>query len=338
MIEAMFYEKLKGDLVRCVLCPRYCVIKPGQRGYCGTRLNKDGMLYAVNYGVVSSIANDPIEKKPLFHFYPGSMVLSLGTFGCNMRCPGCQNWEIAHVDPTDTPNLSPDECVKIALRKHSKGIAWTYNEPTVWFEYTYETARLARSNGLYTVYVTNGYINEEPLDTIAPYLSAYRVDIKAFNPEAYSKIANVRDFHPILNSAVRAKKKWGIHVEIVTNITPTINDDEDQLRGIASWIRDSLGDETPWHVTRFVPHYNLSNLYITPLSTLERAYEIGRSIGLRYVYIGNVPGHRYENTYCYNCNRLLIERYGFSIKKFLIKDKRCPYCGAEQYITLEERE
>ncbi len=333
MVEAMFYEKLKDSLVRCTLCPRYCVIKPEERGYCGTRLNKDGILYAVSYGVVSSIANDPVEKKPLFHFYPGSMVLSLGTFGCNMRCPGCQNWEIAHIDPTEPPNLSPEDCINIALREHSKGIAWTYNEPTVWFEYTYQTSKIARDKELYIVYVTNGYINEEPLDTIAPYLSAYRVDIKAFNPESYFRIANVKDFQPILNSATRAKKKWGIHVEIVTNVTPTINDDEKQLRDIAVWIRDSLGDETPWHVTRFIPHYNLRDLNITPPSTLEMAYEIGRSAGLKYVYIGNVPGHRYENTYCYNCNNLLIERYGFYIEKFLIKDNKCPYCGAEQYIT-----
>ena len=333
MKQAMFYEKLKDGSVRCTLCPRYCVIRPEGRGYCGARMNKDGVLYTLTYGLVSSIANDPIEKKPLFHFYPGSMVLSLGTYGCNMRCPGCQNWEIAHIDPSGSPNLLPDECVKIALRERSKGIAWTYNEPTIWFEYTYETAILARDKGLYTVYVTNGYINQEPLDTIAPYLSAYRVDIKAFKPEAYTRIANVKDFQPILNSAIRAKKNWGIHVEIVTNITPTINDDEEQLRSIAVWIRDNLGPETPWHVTRFIPHYQLRNLYATPLSTLEKAYDIGRSSGLKYVYIGNVPGHRYENTYCYNCGSLLIERFGFSIERYLIKENRCPNCGAEQYIV-----
>ncbi|MBC7321043.1 AmmeMemoRadiSam system radical SAM enzyme [bacterium] len=333
MKEAMFYEKLQDSMVRCTLCPRYCVIRPGKRGYCGARINKDGILYTLTYGLVSSIANDPIEKKPLFHFYPGSLVLSLGTFGCNMRCPGCQNWEIAHVDPSGFPNLSPKECVELAIRERSKGIAWTYNEPTVWFEFTYETATIAREKGLYTVYVTNGYINQEPLDTIARYLSAYRVDVKAFKPEAYSRIANVRDFQPILNSAIRAKKNWGIHVEIVTNVTPTINDDEEQLRGIAVWIRDNLGPETPWHVTRFVPHYELRNLYVTPLATLERAYDIARNVGLRYVYIGNVPGHQYENTYCYNCNSLLIERFGFSIEKYLMEDGRCPKCGAEQYIV-----
>lgn len=333
MKEAMFYEKLKDGLVRCILCPRYCVIRPDSRGYCGARINKEGILYTQTYGLVSSIANDPIEKKPLFHFYPRSFVLSLGTFGCNMRCPGCQNWEIAHVDPSGFPNLSPRECVEIAVRERSKGIAWTYNEPTVWFEYTYETAILAREKSLYTVYVTNGYINQEPLDTIASYLSAYRVDVKAFNPYGYSKIANVKDFQPILNSTVRAKKNWGIHVEIVTNVTPTINDDEEQLKGIATWIRDNLGPETPWHVTRFIPHYELRSLYATPLSTLEKAYDIGRRAGLRYVYIGNIPGHRYENTYCYNCNDLLIERFGFSIERYLLEANKCPRCGAEQYIV-----
>jgi pyruvate formate lyase activating enzyme len=332
--EAMFYEKLNNGVVRCTLCPRYCIIKPDQRGYCGTRLNKDGILYAVDYGVVSSIAQDPIEKKPLFHFYPGSLVLSLGTFGCNLRCPGCQNWEIAHMDPEDQPNLTPNECIDLAIKEHSKGIAWTYNEPTVWFEYTYDTARLAKERDLYTVYVTNGYITREALDTIAPYLDAYRVDLKAFTEEAYMKIAKIKDFKPILNNIIRAKKYWGIHVEIVTNVTPTINDDELQLRNLALWIKEELGPDTPWHVTRFIPHYELQNLYATPVKTLEKAYEIGKESGLRYVYIGNVPGHKYENTYCYNCNNLIIERYGFYIERFLIKEKKCSYCGAEQNIIM----
>jgi pyruvate formate lyase activating enzyme len=332
--EAMFYEKLNNEVVRCTLCPRYCIVKHNQRGYCGTRLNKDGLLYAVDYGVVSSIANDPIEKKPLFHFYPGSLVLSLGTFGCNLRCPGCQNWQIAHIDPDDRPNLTPDECIALAVKEHSKGIAWTYNEPTVWFEYTYDTAKLAKEKGLYTVYVTNGYINQEALDTIVPYLDAYRVDVKGFTEEAYSKIAKIKDFKPILSNAIRAKKYWGIHVEIVTNVTPTINDDELQLKNLALWIKEELGPDTPWHVTRFVPHYELQDLYATPVKTLERAYEIGRESGLRYVYIGNVPGHKYENTYCYSCNNLLIERYGFYIERFLIKEKKCPFCGAEQDIVM----
>jgi len=330
----MFYEKLNNEVVRCTLCPRYCIVKHNQRGYCGTRLNKDGLLYAVDYGVVSSIANDPIEKKPLFHFYPGSLVLSLGTFGCNLRCPGCQNWQIAHIDPDDRPNLTPDECIALAVKEHSKGIAWTYNEPTVWFEYTYDTAKLAKEKGLYTVYVTNGYINQEALDTIVPYLDAYRVDVKGFTEEAYSKIAKIKDFKPILSNAIRAKKYWGIHVEIVTNVTPTINDDELQLKNLALWIKEELGPDTPWHVTRFVPHYELQDLYATPVKTLERAYEIGRESGLRYVYIGNVPGHKYENTYCYSCNNLLIERYGFYIERFLIKEKKCPFCGAEQDIVM----
>ena len=334
MKEAMFYERLTNGAVRCKLCPRYCVISDGERGYCGTRLNRDGILYAVDYGVVSSVANDPIEKKPLFHFYPGSLVLSLGTFGCNLRCPGCQNWQIAHINPEDQPNLTPKECVDLAIREHSKGIAWTYNEPTVWFEYTYDTARLAKERGLYTVYVTNGYITREALDTIAPYLDAYRVDVKAFTEEAYMKIATIRNFKPILDNAIRAKKHWGLHIEIVTNITPTINDDESQLKNLAHWIEEELGPETPWHVTRFIPYYQLKDLYATPIETLEKAYEIGKESGLRYVYIGNVPGHRYENTYCYNCGNLLIARYGFYIEKFLIKDKKCPFCGAQQSIVL----
>ncbi|MGB9681982.1 MAG: AmmeMemoRadiSam system radical SAM enzyme [bacterium] len=330
MKEAMFYERLNNGTVRCNLCPRYCVIREGERGYCGTRLNRNGILYAVNYGVVSSIANDPIEKKPLFHFYPGSLVLSLGTFGCNLRCPGCQNWQIAHIDPEDQPNLTPEECVALAIKENSRSIAWTYNEPTVWFEYTYDTARLAKEKNLYTVYVTNGYITQEALDTIAPYLDAYRVDVKAFTEEAYMRVARVRDFKCILNNAVRAKKHWGLHIEIVTNITPTINDDEAQLRALADWIKENLGPDTPWHVTRFIPHYQLKELYATPIETLEKAHDIGKESGLRYVYIGNVPGHRYENTYCYNCGNLLIARYGFYIEKFLIRDKKCPFCGAEQ--------
>jgi len=340
--EAMFYEKMEGKKVRCGLCPRRCTIMPDKSGYCGVRKNEEGILYTLIYGKMSSINIDPIEKKPLFHFHPGSKCLSLGTFGCNMRCIHCQNWEIAHVVLVEglhgkkvyniltedrTEIISPERAVEMALAAGAEGIAWTYNEPTIWFEYTYDCAKLAKAKGLYTVYVTNGYITPEALDTIGPYLDAFRVDIKGFTKEFYQKLAKVPNFETILEATKRAKDKWNMHVEIITLVIPGWNDDEKQLKDIASWIKRNLGELTPWHVTRFVPYLELKDLHVTPIETLERARQIGLDAGLKYVYIGNVPGHKAENTYCPKCKHLLIERVGYETDIKGLSGNKCDFCG-----------
>jgi len=328
--EALLYERLAGGSVRCNICQRRCGIKPGKLGYCYTRLNKQGKLYSLIYSKISCWMVSPIEKKPFFHFYPGSLWLSLGTLGCNFRCPGCQNWDIAHVrmdsDTHRAEYLSPRESVNLALRRHCQGISWTYNEPTIWFEYTLNSARLAKESGLLTNYVTNGFITPEALDLIGPYLDAFRVDLKGFSREFYKKVCHLDDFEGILKVTRRAKERWGMWVEIVTNVIPGYSDDEAQLQKIARWIKSSLGEFTPWHLTRFVPHLEFSHLPPTPVSTLEKAREIGQNAGLKYVYLGNVRGHPAENTYCHNCGRLLIKREGFYISRYEIRNGRCPYC------------
>jgi len=333
--EAMLYEKLPDSKVHCFLCPWHCKIHPGHGGFCGVRQNIDGKLYSLIYGKISSMANDPVEKKPLFHFFPGSFCLSVGTYGCNMRCGHCQNWQIAHVNLTELKSerfaeyISPEKLIDLAKESNSRGIAWTYNEPTIWFEYTYDGAILAKKNGLYTVYVTNGYITSEALDTIGPYLDAFRVDVKGFTSDFYFKLAKIKDFKPVLESAERAKKKWGMHVEIITLVIPTMNDDETQLKGIAEWIRDKLGKETPWHVTRFMPYLEYSHLPPTPIETLEKAQKIGFDAGLQFVYIGNVPGHKGENTYCPNCKNLLIRRISYETEIQHIRAGKCEICGQD---------
>ena len=328
----------------CFLCPWKCVVSPHHGGFCGVRQNIEGKLYTLIYGKVSSLAADPIEKKPLFHFYPGTKVLSLGTYGCNMHCGHCQNWQISHVvmvkgtDPGKTyyiekepmtEYLPPERLIELAKENDCQGIAWTYNEPTIWFEYAYDGAILAKAAGLYTVFVSNGYISFEALDTIAPYLDAFRVDVKGFNPDFYFKLAKVKDFKPVLDAAERAKKKWNIHVEIITLIIPTMNDDDVQLKAIAEWIVEKLGPDTPWHITKFVPHLEYDNIPETPVATLEKARQIGLDAGLQFVYIGNVAGHAAEHTYCPKCQEILIERVGFKTNIKHVTAGKCSLCGAD---------
>ncbi len=336
MQEAMLYSKLPNDRVECHVCQYRCKIMPGKRGVCRVRVNQGGVLYTLIYGQVSSAAADPIEKKPLFHFYPGSKCFSLGTWGCNFRCIHCQNEDISYAD-IETGHLlrgervlSATEAIRLTQHYGCQGIAWTYNEPTIWFEYTCDGARLAKEKGLYTVYVTNGFITPEALDTIGPYLDAWRVDIKGFTKEFYRRLAKVADFQGILDVAVRAKEKWGMHVETITNVIPGWNDDEAQLRGIAAWMVEHLGPLTPWHVTRFYPHAELSHVAPTPIPTLERAVQIGREAGLKFVYLGNVPGHEEENTRCYHCGHLSIERWGYQTRlREITREGNCSHCGAD---------
>ncbi|UCG87676.1 MAG: AmmeMemoRadiSam system radical SAM enzyme [Gemmatimonadota bacterium] len=322
------FERLAGGSVRCGTCQRRCVIPPGQEGWCKTRRNEAGSLYSVIYGAVSSMSINPIEKKPVFHFYPGSRWLSLGSLGCNFRCPGCQNWEISHWTRGEVgvPYLSPEDAVTAAEANGCIGLSWTFNEPTLWFEYTLDGARAAKQQGLYTNYVTNGSISPEALAAIAPVLDVFRVDIKGFSDTTYKRIGHLEQMAGILE-IVRQAKSYGMHVEVVTNIIPNMNDSDAELRGIAQWIKTALGAETPWHVTRFFPQRQLAYLAPTPISRLEAARTIGTDCGLRYVYVGNVPGHAWANTYCDSCGDLLIERYGFDVVENKAKDGSCPACG-----------
>ncbi len=344
--QATAYDKLPDRRVRCRACQWYCRISEGRLGYCRTRQNRDGILYTLIYGEVSSAAVDPIEKKPLFHFYPGTQVFSLGTWGCNFRCHHCQNWQIAYGEFDGVRNciqvqgeaqrgqhIPPEESVEIAKSRGCQGISWTYNEPSIWLEYTIDNARLAKENGLYTAYVTNGFISPEGLDSIGPYLDAYRVDIKGFSDDFYFRLMGLpvtRTWRGILEVAVRAQQKWGMHVEAVTNVVPGYNDDEEQLAGIAAWLHDNLGPNTPWHVTRFYPQAELTNVPPTPIGTLEKARRIGMDKGLHFVYMGNVPNNDAENTYCYNCQHLVIERRGYSTRlREVAPGGHCANCGAD---------
>jgi pyruvate formate lyase activating enzyme len=327
-VEARLFERLGGGAVRCGTCQRRCVIPLGKEGWCRTRRNEAGSLYSVIYGDVSSISINPIEKKPVFHFYPGSRWLSLGSLGCNFRCPACQNWEISHWTRGERGirYLSPEDAVTSAKAAGCVGLSWTFNEPTLWFEYTLDGARAAKQEGLYTNYVTNGSISGEALAAIAPLLDVFRADIKGFSDATYKRIGHVEQTAGILE-IVRQAKSYGMHVEVVTNIIPDVNDSDAELRGIARWIKDALGAETPWHVTRFFPQRQLAYLPPTPISRLEAARTIGTDAGLRYVYVGNVPGHEWANTFCHSCGDLLIRRYGFDIVENKAKDGSCPACG-----------
>ncbi|TET15176.1 MAG: AmmeMemoRadiSam system radical SAM enzyme [Dehalococcoidia bacterium] len=333
MREAMLYEELADSAVRCHVCQWRCVVRPQKFGLCQVRQNIDGVLHILNYAEVSSVAVDPIEKKPLFHFHPTSLVFSLGGWGCNFHCKHCQNWQISCQAPWEerrgSQQVSPEDSIGLTKRYGCEGIAWTYNEPGIWLEYTLDGAKLAKAEGLYTVYVTNGYSTPEALDAIGPYLDAWRVDVKGFSDSFYRQLAKVSRWRGILEVAERAQEKWGMHVEVVTNIIPTMNDDDAQLEAIATWIRDRLGELTPWHVTRFYPHHELQHIPPTPVSTIERAYDIGKRVGLRFIYVGNLHGHEGENTTCYSCGRLVVKRVGYQTEQIGLDGSKCRFCGAE---------
>jgi len=329
--EALLQKNIGENLNQCLTCIRRCKIKDGSSGYCGTRVGKNGKIYTMLYGIVSSMAVSPIEKKPMFHFYPGSLWLSIGSFGCNFRCPGCQNWEIAHKSLKILKMgsfIPPDELVKIAENYKCKGISWTYNEPLLSIEYILDCAKICKERGLLTNLVTNGSFTEDSLSSLIPYLDSARIDLKGFSKETYRRIAHLENFEEILNS-IKKIKISNIPIELITNVIPEYNDKREEIERASKWILENLGDETPWHLTRFFPHRFLSHIPPTPVRTLELFREIAIGNGLKYVYIGNVPGHPAENTYCPNCKNLLIERYGIDLVKISIKDGKCPFCGGE---------
>ena len=325
--EAVLYDQLVETKVKCNVCAHRCTISEGKVGICRTRQNREGKLYTLIYNTVSSEAVDPIEKKPLYHFLPGTLSYSLGTVGCNFRCQHCQNWNISQVtiDETSTMELTPEQAVQNAVDAGCSSIAWTYNEPSIWHEYTYDSAVLAKKAGLKTVYVTNGYITPEALERMAPYLDAFRVDIKSFSDNFYKKVCGAR-LAPVLESTKLAKE-LGMHVETITLLIPEMNDSPDEVTELVRWVRDNIGTDTPMHFTRFYPMYKMNSLNATPIDTLEMAYDIAKKEGMRFVYLGNVGGHEYENTYCPKCNTLLIDRTGYSAGAIRTKGGKCPECG-----------
>lgn len=330
MKEALLYEKLPEAKVRCHLCHHRCQINEGQRGVCRVRENRGGTLYTLVYGQLISRNVDPIEKKPMFHFAPGSRSFSIATVGCNFRCDFCQNYEISQM-PKDQKRIigeevAPEEIVAMAKRRGCQTISYTYTEPTIFFEYALEIAKLATKEGLKNIFVTNGYMTRETLKAIHPHLHGANVDLKSFREEFYQQRCGAK-LAGVLES-LQVMKDLGIWVEITTLLIPGLNDDQEELRDIAKFIL-SLGRETPWHISRFHPMYRLLDRPPTPVRTLERAREIGLEAGLRYVYTGNVPGDVGEDTFCYKCGSLLVDRFGFQILKYQIKENRCFKCGAE---------
>jgi pyruvate formate lyase activating enzyme len=328
MKEAMFYEKAGDMKVRCGLCRFRCLIPEGRRGICGVRENRQGVLYSLVYGKAVAGNVDPIEKKPLYHFLPGSKSYSIATAGCNFRCLHCQNYGISQVprDQREIPgfDLSPEEIVRKALAAGCDSISYTYTEPTIFYEYAYETAVLAVNAGLKNVFVTNGYITPEALAHIRPYLHAANIDLKGFSEKFYNEVVHAT-LKEVLESILEYKK-LGIWIELTTLIIPNYNDSDEELRAIAGFIADKVGVDTPWHVTQFYPTYRLTDQTRTPVATLRRARQAGLDAGLRYVYEGNVPGEGGENTYCPGCSKLLIQRYGFFIESSCIEKGKCPNC------------
>jgi len=328
MKEAMFYEKLKDSKVRCYLCAQHCVIAPGKRGICAVRENVDGTLYTLVYGKVIARHIDPIEKKPLFHFHPGSRSYSIATVGCNFKCLHCQNFEISQYPKLykDIPGeaMTPEEVVEEALRAGCESISYTYTEPTIFFEFAYDCAKLAKQKGLKNVFVSNGYTSPEATRAIAPYLDGNNIDLKG-DDNFYKRIAGAR-LEPVL-STIRLMKELGVWVEVTTLIIPGLNSSEEFFRWVAEFIK-SVDPGMPWHVTQFYPTYQMLDRPRTPVMILRKARQIGLETGLKYVYEGNVPGEGGENTYCPQCGELLIERFGFSLLKINMKNSRCLKCNA----------
>ncbi len=325
MKEALYYKKSK-NYVHCVLCPRNCVIKESNLGFCGVRKNIKNKLYSLVYAKPVSVAIDPVEKKPLYHFLPGTKSFSIGTVGCNLKCKHCQNWQTSQAKPDQypTPTLEPKQIVEEAIKNNCKSISYTYNEPTIFYEYVLDTAKLAKKKGIKNVIVSNGFINEEPLTEWCDYIDAANIDLKG-NDRFYRKITTAW-LEPIQNTLklLKEKKVW---FEITNLIIPTLNDDTKDIEDICTWINKNLGTKYPLHFTAFYPCYNLLNMPPTPKETLVKARNIAKKIGLEYIYLGNILTDKYSNTHCPKCNKTLIERNYFEINNNNIKNGNCIFCG-----------
>jgi pyruvate formate lyase activating enzyme len=334
MHPANYWHPEADSAVRCELDPHNCKIADGKRGICGVRENRGGKLYSLVYGRSTGPSIDPIEKKPLYHFYPGSKVLSYGTVGCNLKCLHCQNYTTSQAE-ADTPYLQDvklDEIPLLCREYKCGGVAWTYNEPTVWFEFTLDGCKVAKKYSLYTCYVTNGFINEAPLREIAPFLDAMNIDVKGFTEDFYRKICKAK-LQSVLDTCVLAKS-LKIHIELTYLVIPAYNDSESEMRKFSEWAATTIGKDVPVHFSRFHPDYKLVDVPATPAATLKKAHGIAKAAGLEHVYIGNVPGSKEDNTYCPKCGTLLIERQGFFTNLNRLKGNDCPKCGTKVNIRV----
>ncbi len=326
LYEAMYYKKLEDARVECLLCPKGCKVADLERGYCGVRENRGGTYHTLVHSRVCALHVDPIEKKPFFHYLPGTPAVSVATAGCNVECKFCQNWQISQFRPeqVDSIRLTPQDVVEHAKKRSSPTIAYTYTEPVVFYEFMYDTARAARQEGVTNVVVSNGYIKEEPLVELCKYLDAVKIDLKAFTEEFYKESCS-GELKPVLETLVTLKK-LGMWTEIVVLIVPTLNDGEKELKEMSAWVYEELGPDVPIHFSRFHPTYKIKNLPPTSVHTLEKARDIALEAGLNYPYIGNVPGHSGENTYCPDCKEVVIGRVGYTIVRNTIKDGKCANC------------
>jgi pyruvate formate lyase activating enzyme len=318
-----------GNYVKCGLCPKGCLISEGHRGDCQVRENRGGTLYTMTYGNPCAVHNDPIEKKPFYHYLPGSLAFSLATAGCNLHCLYCQNWQISQVPPEQTQfiNLPPEEVVTSAQKQGSASIAFTYSEPIVFYEYVVDTARIARSRGVRCVVVSAGYINQEPLRELCTVVDAIKIDLKGMNEDFYEEVCSAT-LGPVLET-IRTIARSGVHLEIVNLVVPRHNDDPEDMRTLAKWVRNEVGPDVPLHFSRFGPMYRLKNLPPTPVQSLEQARDIALEEGLKFVYLGNVPGHPANHTYCPQCGDAIILRSGFEVVEMHLQDGRCAFCGEE---------
>ncbi len=324
--EAMFYQKLDDGWVRCEICFRRCTVPSGGRGFCRVRENRDGRFYLLVHSRPSAIHIDPIEKEPQLHNLPGTNILCIGTVGCNFRCKQCHNWHLSQSSPGDlrTYDMPPEKVVALALRRNVPTISFTYNDPIVFYEYVYDVAVLAKQKGLNILWHTNAAIEPEPLRKLLKYTDAMTVDLKGFSEEVYRQTFS-GELAPVLR-ALKIIREEGVWLEIVNLIIPTINDDPDEIRKMCLWIKENLGEDVPVHFSRFVPAYRLTHLPRTPVKTLEMARKIAKDVGLHFVTIGNVPGHRYNSTFCPKCDRRLIHRIHFQVLRNNIKEGKCPFC------------
>ena len=317
--------------VQCELCPKMCLIEPGQSGECRVRINIDGVLRTVVYGFPCSIRTDPVEKKPLFHFLPGTPILSIATVGCNLHCRNCQNWEISQANPEDSRAVScpPKRLVELTQNQRCPSLAYTYTDPVIYYEYTYDTARLARDKGIRNVLVTAGYINPEPWKRLLEFIDAANIDLKGMTDKFYREVCSAT-LKPVQDALVMAKAA-GVMVEVTNLVIPTLNDKPEEIGELARWVRANLGTDTPIHFSQFYPRYQMLHLPPTPAQTLEKARQIAISEGLHYAYIGNISSKEGQNTYCPSCKTLLIERSGFTVLQNRLTNGRCPDCSTEIY-------
>lgn len=328
--RAVLWDAQENGQVVCRLCRWGCRIANGQRGRCAVRENRNGVLYSLNYDKLCAANPDPIEKKPLFHFQPGSKTFSIAAPGCNFQCVFCQNWQISQVAAgisIEGSAYKPQQIVDAALKSNCRSVAYTYSEPTVFMELCADVAVLAKKQGLYNIFVSNGYLSRDAIDFVKPWLDAINVDLKSFSDEFYKTYCKAR-LQPVLDSLEYLAKNTDIWLEITTLLIPGLNDSADELQRLANFIAQRLSVDVPWHISRFFPQYQMTDRAPTPTDKLDLAYQIGKQAGLRYIYVGNLPGQRYESTYCYSCGRLLIERIGFSVKSNAIVNQACPSCGA----------